>query len=156
MIFEDHLSAIQAAMPTMVREMAVEARNFFDESFAKKGFTDRGLTPWKSVRDKDGNIKERPLVQSGALRRSIRTEVNGLSATIYTEIPYAQIHNEGGSIRYTGPVRAHTRKGSPVKAHTRTVDHVMPQRQFMGPSAALSQIHTDIITSHLNKILHAG
>jgi len=156
MIFEDHLKAVQAAMPTMVREMAVEARNFFDESFTKKGFTDKALTPWKPVHDKDGNVKERPLVQSGALRRSIRTEVNGLSATIYTEIPYAQIHNEGGPVRFTANVRTHTRKGKPVKAHTRTVDHVMPQRQFMGPSAALDQIHADIITSHLNKILHAG
>ena len=143
-------------MPVMVREMAVEARNFFDESWTKKGFTDKGLTPWKPVHDKDGNVKERPLVQSGALRRSIRTEINGLSAIIYTEIPYAQIHNEGGPVRWIGSVRAHMRKGKPVRTHNRTVDHVMPQRQFMGHSAVLDQIHTGIITSHLNKILHAG
>jgi phage gpG-like protein len=156
MIFDQHLKAIQAALPKIVKELAVESRNFFDESFSNKGFTDTSLTPWKPVRDKSGNIKQRPLVESGALRRSIRTEINGLSATIYTEIPYAQIHNEGGPRKFTASVRSHTRKGRTVKTHNRTVDTVMPQRQFMGSSAKLEQIHVDIISNHLNRILNAS
>ena len=155
MIFENHLSAIQKALPNIIRELSIESRNFFDQSWDKKGFTDNTLSPWKPVHDKNGNIKERPLVETGRLRRSLRTEVNGLEARIYTEVPYAQIHNEGGQAKFTANVRAHSRKGKPVKAHARTVDHVMPQRQFMGPSEALEKIHVNIISNHINKILNA-
>lgn len=153
MIFEEHKKAIEAALPTLVRELTIEARLFFDASWDNKGFTDSTLTAWEPVKDKKGNIKERPLVASGTLRRSLRTEVNGNTGIVYTEIPYAQIHNEGGTLKYTANVRAHTRKGKPVIAHTRNVSHDMPQRQFMGTSEMLEERMTDIITARLKDIL---
>lgn len=153
MVFKQHLKAIEAALPELVQELTVEARLFFDSSWTNKGFTDSTLTAWKPVKDKKGNIKARPLVESGALRRSLRTEVNGSTGVVYTEIPYAQIHNEGGTLKYTANVRAHTRKGKPVAAHTRNVNHDMPQRQYMGTSKVLEDRMTEIITARLKKIL---
>lgn len=154
MIFEQHLQKLEKAIPDILRELAIEARVYFDKSWADKGFTDTNLTPWKPVLDKNGEVKERPLVDTGALRRSLRTEVSQNVATIFTEIPYAQIHNEGGKVAYTANVREHTRKGSKVKAHTRTVDHDMPQRQFMGPSATLDKQLEKIITDRINYIIN--
>lgn len=154
MIFEEHLKAIEAALPQLTRELTIEARNFFDQSWDDKGFTDATLIEWKPVKDKNGNTKERPLVKSGALRRSLRTEVNGTTGVVYTEIPYAQIHNEGGKITTTANVRAHTRKGKNVKAHTRTLNHEMPKRQFMGNSEVLEDKMREIIQARILSILN--
>jgi phage gpG-like protein len=153
MIFEDHLKAIEAEIPKLVRELTVEARLFFDQSWDNKDFTDAALVAWDPVLNRDGTTKDRPLVQSGALRRSLRTEVNNNVGVVYTEILYAQIHNEGGPVKYTANVRAHTRKGKPVKAHTRTVDYTMPKRQYMGSSQVLEDKMTEIITERLKGIL---
>uniref|UniRef100_UPI001F46270F phage virion morphogenesis protein n=2 Tax=Flavobacteriaceae TaxID=49546 RepID=UPI001F46270F len=63
---------------------------------------------------------------------------------IGTDVPYAQIHNEGGTIKATARVRAHsrTRKGRnqpiKVKAHTRQMNAKIPKRQFLGESAVLA------------------
>lgn len=112
---------------------ANHARNFFDRSWSQKGFTDASLDLWKPVRMIDGKQKERPLVASGRLRRSLRSS----PGLVYTDVEYAAIHNDGGRIDTTQSVRAHTRKGRSVKAHTRKVSFTMPKRQFMGPSKTL-------------------
>lgn len=158
MVFDKHKKAIEAAIPKIVNELVIEARNFFDQSWSNKGFTDQSLKTWDPVTDKSGNIKQRPLVQSGRLRRSLRTEVTGNSGKVYTEVEYAQIHNEGGTIAMTQNVREHTyrtRSGKRAtrRAHSRKVNRTMPQRQFMGESAKLNELHEDIITSHLSKII---
>ncbi|HRO08585.1 MAG TPA: phage virion morphogenesis protein [Saprospiraceae bacterium] len=154
MVIEEHMKAIEAMLPDLVAELTVEARNYFDRSWSDKGFTDEVLEKWKPVYDKSGKEKDRPLVQSGALRRSLRTEVTGSVGVVYTEVAYAQIHNEGGAQRYTAAVREHQRKGKTVKAHTRRVERMMPKRQFMGPSKRLDEIMTGIIEERLKAIFN--
>jgi phage gpG-like protein len=158
MVFDKHKKQIEAAIPKIVNELVIEARNFFDQSWSNKGFTDKTLQTWDPVTAKDGNVKQRPLVETGRLRRSLRTEVTGNSGKVYTEVEYAQIHNEGGNITGTHNVREHTyrtRSGKRAtrKAHTRKVNRTVPKRQFMGESAKLNKLHEDIITSHLSKII---
>lgn len=74
------------------------------------------------------------LVDSGDLRRSIvREPVNKsqLQVKISTDLPYAKIHNEGGTMKNGGK---------------------MPKRQFMGDSYKLNELCKKIIVSQLDKI----
>lgn len=155
-IFEKHAKALQAAMPDIIVELTVEARNFFDESWTNQGFTDKSIEKWKKSKDKDGNDKENTLVETGVLRRSLRTETTETEGTIFTEVPYAQIHNEGGEIKATAQISPFKRKRKGktenVKAHTRKITTTMPQRQFMGESHELNQRSEDIILKKLDKI----
>lgn len=157
-IFEEHAKQIAAIMPDIVVELTVEARNFFDQSWDNQGFTDKTVTPWKQSFERDKTTpKEKTLVETGALRRSLRTETTATEGTVFTEMPYAQIHNEGGKVSATQTVRSHTRKTkkgkvATVTSHTRTANIDMPQRQFMGESYQLDKISEDIIIKKLNKI----
>ncbi len=51
-------------------------------------------------------------------------------------MPYAQIHNEGGTINKTVTVKAHSRKrkgrSENVKSHRRKMNTTLPKRQFIG------------------------
>ena len=82
------------------------------------------------------------MVRSGRLKRSIRKMSEGdYFVYVGTDVPYAQIHNEGGEINKTVSVRTHsrTRKGrtETVKSHRRKMNIKMPKRQFLGDSNAL-------------------
>ncbi|MCC3159503.1 phage virion morphogenesis protein [Hymenobacter sp. 15J16-1T3B] len=162
-----------------VRPLGQLAVREFVGSFKRQGWVnERGVfLPWKPRRGQGRNrsgvsgrlpfASDAPesravLVKSGRLRRSIRvTSTTDTSATIGTDVPYAQLHNQGGTISGSVNVRAHRRRrfesdevsapgssrakhvrvhigDSNVKAHTRTVNTTIPQRQFMGFSKALS------------------
>jgi len=86
-------------------------------------------------------------------------KVTGTRIVIHTSVPYAQIHNEGGTITKTASIRKYTRKGGRVKAHTRKGEKVkshrresaeveahsrkmntkIPKRQFMGESKKVAK-----------------
>lgn len=127
--------------------------NFFDDSWERQGFVDRRLSKWAKRKRPDANEakrgERRTLVRTGRLRRGQRMKVSGNVVTIYNEVPYAQVHNEGGTVSGTASVRAHTRKGKPVRAHTRSVSFTMPKRQFMGESWLLRER----ITKHVERSL---
>ena len=111
-----------------------EAKNFFVASFRKQGFDDKNVQPWKP-RKKEGKRKGRAiLVDIGDLKRSIvREPVNKtqLSVKISTDLDYAKVHNEGGTMKNGGK---------------------MPKRQFMGDSYKLNEMCKKIIVSQLDKI----
>jgi phage gpG-like protein len=147
-VFQHDLKAVQLMLDRFPLKAANHARNFFDKSWTNKGFTDKMWQPWRPVRDRNGKIKERPLVVTGRLRRSLRVE----PGHVYTEVEYAAIHNEGGTQNHTETVRAHTRRGHNVRSHTRNVNRLTPKRQFMGPSEKLDQEIEDMIVEDLDKI----
>lgn len=133
------------------------ALNFFDDSWTRQGFVDQRRERWaprKSNDKRKGNRKI--LVQSGRLRRSLRMRTRGSRVIISTDVPYAQVHNEGGRIRGKVRVRKHTRR-SPrgrvnVRAHTRNVNINMPKRQFMGHSEVLDKRMVALVTRALDQI----
>ena len=149
-----------------------EAVNFYHTSFERQGWLDKGMSKWKPRKTTDKNQKRLGsraiLVRRGKLRRSIRMRVNGKLITIFTDIPYAQVHNEGGKVQATQSVpsttvRAHKRliKGKrrtiashTRSAHTRKVNFTMPKRQFMDiPGQPLNSIVERRIVMHLEKTL---
>jgi len=140
--FAEHrkiLKQIEAYKPQMdkiVDAAGVMAVNHFTKSFKDGGFTDEGFTAWKKrkrnvdtyKRGKRGEsgvrslgIDRAILVKSGRLRRSLRSKKAGfLAVKIFTDVPYASVHNNGE--------RAGRGKG-----------FKMPKRQFIGYSGKLNR-----------------
>ena len=129
----------------ILSDMRVELTEEFDKNFERKAFfTDK----WK--KRANPNARGTLLMVTGTLRRSIKSEVRGNGVRFSSAVPYASIHNEGGT--GTKPVRAHTRRGKKgkthqVKAHTRKFK--MPQRQFIGDGKRTQEIIKGVIIDNL-------
>lgn len=138
------------AYPRYVGNMAV---NFYKDSFKRQGYIENSsVKKWDKRKNNAKGEGRAILVKTGRLRRSIRIIRSGLGYVVVgTDVPYAQIHNEGGVIRTTQRVRSYSRKAfkrtwkgkrqnisaSTISAHARIVNTKIPQRQFMGLSAFL-------------------
>lgn len=131
-------------LPGKAGALAVEQ---FKGTFRSQGWTVNGMVlPWPKRARADRNKSKRALlIQSGRLRRSIRIVARGVDfVSIGTDVPYAQIHNEGGTISGSAEVKQHSRrahrrgrtqvKEHEVKAHNRTVNTKIPKRKFIGHS----------------------
>jgi phage gpG-like protein len=146
------------------KHVAKAYENFVKDNFEREAFLDNGLHKWgaraKKDRDRKGREKKKQrklLVKSGNLRRSIRYRVSGNTITFFSDMPYAQVHNEGGKVQYTAKVKAHTRKTKKsgkvqVKAHTRQANYVMPKRQFMGYSKEFEEEIVEWIGEKIEKL----
>lgn len=116
----------------ILKDAAREAVNFSKESFRKQGWTDNGLSPWKQRKtknrsDKRTTAKRAILVDTGALRRSIRVAaVTSLRARVVAETVYAKRHNQGLAS--------------------------MPQRKFLGESREQSVRFRKVIAKHFKGI----
>jgi len=132
------LAKVQKQMPTKMGTLAVR---FSKERFQQKNWLDRTRQPWEKRKRKDrGTLMNR----TGRLKRSIRKiEVGKDYAIIGTNVPYAEAHNEGLTIKKTVSVKKHTRKrkgsSGEVKAHTRKMNLKLPERRFIGDSAILER-----------------
>lgn len=137
-------------IPTFI---GTEAVRFFKGSFDRQGFIDEGgVEKWKPRKAGAKRNKGRKiLVDKAKLKRSIRiTRKTAYSVTVGVDgnsVPYAQIHNEGGTINTTAQVKVHNRrirqafgkklkkmKTVSVRSHSRKMNITIPQRQFMGKS----------------------
>lgn len=120
------------------RIIAKEGRDHFRESFQNEGFTDATVEPWAEVkrrqedrmqRNKNGTISKRQgrdqkrkiLTDSGDLRKSITTDIRGMTVEVGTDLDYAEPHNDGT-----------TNAG-------RNNNVTLPKRQFIGESRALDE-----------------
>ena len=161
-------------LPVIIGEEYV---NFSKQAFIRQGFIDGHYEKWKERKDKSKRNKGRAiLVKSGRLKRSIRLLRTGyLYAVVGSDVPYAQIQNDGGVIDKTVSVRAHKRKGThytntystaskrkskrkgkysaveEVKAHERHMHTEIDPRPFLGESAFFNKRAVAIITRELKK-----
>lgn len=85
------------------RIVGTKAMQHFRENFARGGFVDRDLEPWevtwrqKTLSGADG--QRGPLLsRTNTLRNRINFRASAGRATIYNNLIYAAIHNEGGNI----------------------------------------------------------
>ncbi|MDR1725026.1 MAG: phage virion morphogenesis protein [Bacteroidales bacterium] len=148
---------IDNTAPRLIGKIAVE---HFQANFDREGFADIGNpSPWQDVKRRDPNspwfgfdatakgsgykspkrMKDKILHDSGELQASIDYETGKAQATIYSDKPYAQVHNEGGQAKIFGKT-----------------PFTMPKRQFIGESRELNnkivkQLDEDI-TKILNKV----
>ena len=165
-------------LPQQIGMLAV---NFSKQRFVDQAWHDTAVEPWeKRKRPRRGGKKRQQgavLVDSGRLKRSIRiVAVTPTSVTIGTDVPYAQIHNDG--YKGTQQVKAHSEnvkghkrkqkvKGKNgktktktvivkahirhVKAHTRNMN--MPRRRFLGESAELERQITEFILGEIQSAI---
>jgi len=84
----------------LLTDLKVDLMDEFDKNFERKGFFD---DPWKQTRmpNRRGSL----LMRTGALRRSIRGVVKGNGIQFFSSLPYAAIHNEGGTITVTAKMK---------------------------------------------------
>ncbi len=73
-------------------DMRVELSDEFDKNFNRKAFFTK---KWK--RRANLNAKGSLLMVTGTMRRSIKAEVRDNGVRFTSAVPYAAIHNEGGT-----------------------------------------------------------
>lgn len=146
----------------MTQEAGIIAVNFSKDRFRLKNWMDKTPEKWKP-RKREG--RGELLVRTGRLKRSIRKIYAGdYYVAVGTDVPYAQIHNEGGTINETVKVKGFQRKITlraraidrrtgrlrtlkkaigkkliNVRAHLRRMNLTLPKRQFIGDSNLLAR-----------------
>lgn len=144
-------------LPDAVSTLAV---NEFKNNFRQGGWRQgSGVTKWEDRKAKDKNKKRRAiLVKSGRLKRSLRKAPDYNLARVVTDVVYAQIHNEGGTITTKQTVKPHLRrnkksgKRSIVKGHTRHVNITIPPRPFMQGGDGLHRDINLLLANGINEI----
>ncbi len=129
----------------LLRSLKARLHSEFKENFRRKAFFDK---PWQDRKDKEalGSL----LIVSGALRRSIQSQITNEGIRFTSNVPYASAHNEGvrGRIAIKSHIRR-SRKGKihPVKAHSKQVS--LPQRQFIGDHPKVRSIIKETMDEEL-------
>lgn len=134
--------------------MGIEAVQHFQENFDKEGFVDNGLQPWQEVeRGKPESpwygfspenkkqfsstrAADKILKDSGDLQDSITYDKEDGSVIVSSDLPYAQVHNEGGDAMVFG------RKA-----------FKMPERRFIGHSKELDDKIMEVMTEEIGRII---
>lgn len=83
-------------LENMLEDIRVELADEFDRNFERGSFFGEEKWP-KSTRPG----AKTPLIDSGALRRSVRGTVRRNTVQFSSSLPYASIHNEGGTLTVT-------------------------------------------------------
>ncbi len=133
----------------ILSDARVKLTEMFDRNFSEQGFFGQKWQATKiSKTNKSGTGSI--LIVTGAMRRSIRSMVRGMSVVFSSHYPYTALHNEGG--KFAVNVRTHSRKlrtgkSYTVRSHTRQMN--MPQRQFIGDHPKVQQALGDIVNKNL-------
>lgn len=142
--------AISKAYNRLPAEVSTIAVRFSKNRFVEQSWYDEHRERWKPLkRRRPGTGSQTILVKTGRLKRSIRKiYADNKRVIIGTDVPYAPIHNDGGTINKLVTVKAHTRKNSRtrkgrpvvnVKTHRRKMNTTIPKRQFLGNSERLNR-----------------
>ncbi len=89
------------ALKGLPEEVSEKARAFFLQSFIKEGFTDISFIAWPKRKDA---LTHKLLSQSLQLKNSVKIEQATMQKIVVSAgdgIPYAEIHNSGGTIKVT-------------------------------------------------------
>ncbi len=147
-----------------IKDIAILSADEFDKNFIRQSFFGEAWKPSKYVENENAKVgkSRKILIKSGALRRSIRYRIAGNSIIFGSALPYAEIHNTGGTINHPGGT-AFFRKGDKTiwisnrkasgKNYPRTKPHLIkiPKRQFVGEHQQLDKlVEKEILNNLLN------
>lgn len=129
----------------ILSDIRVELTEEFDRNFERKAFFDKRW-PKRRYNNPKGSL----LMVTGTLRRSIRSTTSRNGVRFTSAVPYAAIHNEGGS--GTKTVRSHTRRGKggkthAVRAHSRRFK--IPERRFIGDHPRVHDIINNVVKDNI-------
>ncbi len=135
----------------ILRDARVKLTSMFDNNFREQGFFGKKWAATKASKLNKAGRRGSILIVTGAMRRSIRSYIQGNAVVFSSHLPYTALHNEGGN--FSVAVRRHnrTRKGKSheVRSHSRKMN--MPQRQFIGDHEKVQQALGDIVNRNLQK-----
>ncbi len=94
---------INKVLRTCLQDMQVELDDEFDRNFSRQAFFSER---WQR-RKPDFAAGRGVLTGTGALRRSILSRISGTQITFHSDLPYAGIHNEGGTITVTKKMKGY-------------------------------------------------
>lgn len=89
----------------ILRDIQVELGDEFDRNFERQAFFSEAWARRKSPNRPGGTL----LIDTGNLRRSVRSRTTENSITFFTDLPYASIHNDGGEIVVTAKMKRYFR-----------------------------------------------
>lgn len=109
----------RAMRDELPRKAAVIAKNHFRQNFRDAGFLDGGLHPWKKTRRQEAGDERTPLTSR---RNHLMNSIDAVPApgrvTVVNPVPYATIHNEGGTINTHPTVTPEMRGMAWAKAYS--------------------------------------
>lgn len=139
--------------------IGVEAIKFYKTRFDVMAWE----SPWQPLAEstkKRKKNKDRILHEDGVLKDGFGWEPIPEGVLVYNETHYAEIHNEGGTIKGVFQVNDHFRKTKygrvNVRAHSRNVNTEIPQRQFMGFHPELIEHLENEISKRILEIIDTG
>lgn len=160
----------QTAQKRLPALFGAEAVRHTKDNFRQGGFVDSTLQPWKP-RKKDTDAGRGILIGKGTghLMKDVRVLQkfsNGVK--VGTTLPYAKIHNDGGTINHPGGTSFFPKKGKIIwvsnrvastlatagrklpktKAHRITI----PARKFLGKSVQLGVKLREIVKREMSKL----
>lgn len=93
--------AVEAAKHRILPKMGTIAVNFVHENFEKEGFQGEVFEPWTERKKETKKTLGKPVLTFSAfLRNNTRFYTLGDAVVVHNNAPYAQIHNEGGTIHH--------------------------------------------------------
>lgn len=92
---------IQTIVRRILKDIQIDLADEFDKNFERQAFFSEAWARRKSPTRPGGHI----LVDTGNLRRSIKSVTDGNSISFSSTLPYAEIHNEGGTITVTSKMK---------------------------------------------------
>lgn len=149
--------------------IGTEAVKQFKKNFEQEGFVDKNVSKWAGRKTKRSGStnSQKVLSKSGELAESIDYRKEGEGVVVYTDKPYAEIHNEGGEITVTPQMKKYfwamhrqAKDGGDLdmadqyKGMALAKKITMPKRQFIGESEVLTENITNKIVRDLTKILN--
>lgn len=145
--FSQQAQRLQRTLTNLPRQVGVLVVGETKANFRRQAFDGQAWPKRKSnaQRDTGRNL----LIDSGVLRRSIRSEAQGRRVTIFSDVPYAKVHNDGGS------VKKRTSKRSGYKSKRKGgATFQMPKRQFLGDSKSQREKIDDFVSKQFQKALN--
>ncbi len=172
----------QAVRRTLPVKIGRKATDHYRQNFRRGGFQNNGLQKWKPARRQAGkgkNAQYGPLMsRREMLARSIRYVPADAAVSIGTTVPYAAIHNQGGTINTHPRITTQMRKFAwrqfynaggekstgkeaqkwkalaLTKKQRLDIKATIPKRQFIGDSRELNQQISECIETEINRIIN--
>lgn len=94
---------VQKIIGRILKDIRVEMSEEFDRNFERQAFFSEAWERRRSPLRQGGAT----LIDTGRLRRSISSKTTENSITFYTDLPYAEIHNDGGEIVVTRKMKGY-------------------------------------------------
>ena len=159
--FDQQRRNLERALKNLPRQVGVVIVRETKGNFKRGGFFGDKWKPRSN--DSPRNSGRGVLVDSGVLRRSIRAEVRRSTITVLSDVPYASIHNNGGTIHqkvtkkqrkfFFAKHKETGRENFKRAALAERLTIKIPKRQFLGAHPTLKKKINAFVERRFNKAL---